>query len=316
MAYADLKIDYVFRRVFGHHPDVMMGLLNDLLERSGASAIASLEYLPSDHVPEVEGLKWSIVDVKCREVSGATFVVEMQVIHRNGFLNRVVFNACRAFTAGLQRGEGYERLTPVVGVTVCDFELWPDEERDAAGLARVPLVSHWRMTERHGGGVGIPQVEYVFCELPKLGDRAPETPGEQWAAMFRNAHRWTGAEALKLGLNAAQMTALALSNEATFTEAEVEAYYRAREEYEQMRVALTDAEAKGERRGELRGERSGEIRGELRAKRATLRSLCVALGVALTPEDEARIDACADVATLESWITSVATKRSLGQEPR
>lgn len=74
-------------------------------------------------------MKWSIVDVKCREASGATFVVEMRVIHRNGFLNRVVFNACRAFTARLQRGEGYEMLTPVVAVTVGDFELWPDPER-------------------------------------------------------------------------------------------------------------------------------------------------------------------------------------------
>ncbi len=300
MPYADLKIDYVFRRIFGAHADVMLGLLNDLLDRSGPSLITSLEYLPADQVPEVDGLKWSIVDVKCRDASGATFVVEMQVMHRTGFLNRVVYNACRAFTARLQRGEGYETLTPVIAVTVCDFELWPDAERDAEGAPRIPLVSHWRMSERSSGGAGIPQVEYVFCELPKLGGRAPQTPAEHWAAMFRGAHRWTAAEVSALGLTDAQRTALALSNEATFTEAEADAYRRAREAYEQMRVALDDA----------------ETRGELRAKRATLRSLCAALGVSLQPEDEARIDAERDAASLERWITTVATTRSLPSAAR
>lgn len=314
MAYADLKIDYVFRRVFGQHPDVLMGLLNDLLERTGPSEITSLEYLPPDQVPEVEGMKWPIVDVKCREASGTTFVVEMQVLYRTGFLNRIVYNACRAFTARLKRGEGYETLTPVVAVTVCDFELWPDAEHDATGRARVPLVSHWRMAEKHGGAVGIPQIEYVFCELTKLGDRAPRTPGEQWAAVFRDAHRWTTAEAKRLELSPAQMTALALSNEATFTEDEVDAYRRAREEYEQLRVAFEDVARKNRAMGHAEGHAEGLAEGlrdgELRAKRATLRALCTALGVALTSADEARIDACADVAALDAWIAAVATTRA------
>ncbi len=306
VAYADLKIDYVFRRVFGTNPDVTMGLLNDLLGRAGPSEITSIEYLPSDQAPEIEGMKWSVVAVKCRDASDTTFVVEMQVMHRNGFLNRVVYNTCRAFTARLQRGQGYETLTPVVGVTVADFELWPDDERDAARLARVPLVSHWRMTEKTAGGTGIPQVEYVFCELPKLGERAPVTAAEHWAAMFRSAHRWTKAQVAGLGLSAVQLTALALSNEATFTEAEFDAYRRAREEYEQLQDFILSAEARGERRAEARGEAKGVLKG----KRATLRSLCATLGGALTAEDEARVEACGDEATLDRWVTQVATTRA------
>ena len=34
MRFADLKNDYIFRRIFGTHPDILRGLLNDLLERS------------------------------------------------------------------------------------------------------------------------------------------------------------------------------------------------------------------------------------------------------------------------------------------
>ena len=63
MAYADLKNDFVFRKVFGHHPDVLVGLLNDLLDRQGSHVIVALEYLPPDQAPEVPGFKLSIVDV-------------------------------------------------------------------------------------------------------------------------------------------------------------------------------------------------------------------------------------------------------------
>jgi hypothetical protein len=40
MAFADLKNDFVFRRIFATHPDILRGLLNDLLEdreRTGGS---------------------------------------------------------------------------------------------------------------------------------------------------------------------------------------------------------------------------------------------------------------------------------------
>ena len=48
MAFADLKNDFVFRRIFASHPDLLRGLLNDLLERSGEDAITTIEYLPSE----------------------------------------------------------------------------------------------------------------------------------------------------------------------------------------------------------------------------------------------------------------------------
>ena len=39
MVFADLKNDFVFRRIFGKHPEILRGLLNDLLERQGDSLI-------------------------------------------------------------------------------------------------------------------------------------------------------------------------------------------------------------------------------------------------------------------------------------
>ena len=76
MGYADLKNEVVFRKVFGQHPRVLAGLLNDLLERSGDSTIVEIEYLPGEQFPPLLGMKLSILDVRCREKGGATFLVE------------------------------------------------------------------------------------------------------------------------------------------------------------------------------------------------------------------------------------------------
>ena len=65
--FADLKNDFVFRRVFATHPDILRSLLNDLLERTGDQQIVELEYLPSEQLPHVEGAKLSILDVWCKD---------------------------------------------------------------------------------------------------------------------------------------------------------------------------------------------------------------------------------------------------------
>ena len=105
MAFADLKNDFVFRRIFATHPEILRGLLNDLLERTDDRAIEVIEYLPSEQLPLVIGAKLSILDVRCKDRAGTTFVVEMQLIHVPGFINRVVYNACKAYVSQLASAE-------------------------------------------------------------------------------------------------------------------------------------------------------------------------------------------------------------------
>lgn len=70
MVFADLKNDFVFRRIFAKHPNILRGLLNDLLDRQGDRTIEGIEYLPSEQLPLVSGAKLSILDVRCRDRSG------------------------------------------------------------------------------------------------------------------------------------------------------------------------------------------------------------------------------------------------------
>jgi hypothetical protein len=305
MAFADLKNDFVFRRIFARRADLLRALLNDLLERTGERTIEQVEYLPSEQLPLVAGAKLSILDVRCRDQAGTTFVVEMQLLHVAGFGNRVVYNACKAYVDQLREGEPYTRLADVIALSICDFELWPDAQQDAAGQPRVPMLSRWSVTERSSGAPGLLQVQYAFLELPKLGAPPPEGGAGWWAWLFVHAPELNDVPAeLPEG---AYREALQLANEATFTVAEHEAYRRARDEIQQAReygeAQRAEGKEEGRREGEAKGKEEGRREGEAKGKaeglregkaeglRAAVLDLCEAFGLAPTGEQRARLEA-------------------------
>jgi len=214
MRFADLKNDFVFRRIFATHPDILRGLLNALLERTGTQVIDSIEYLPSEQLPLLPGFKLSILDVRCKDLAGNRFIVEMQLVHVPAFDKRVVYNACKAYSDQLKVGEPYTKLTDVVAISICDFALWSDAEQKKQGLPPVPMLSRWNMTERNSGNHGLLQVQYAFLELPKVPVERPKEPGpDLWAWLFVYAPELAEVPA---ELPAPYRDALELANQATF----------------------------------------------------------------------------------------------------
>jgi hypothetical protein len=318
MVFADLKNDFVFRRIFATHPDILRGLLNDLLERTGNEVIVSLEYLPSEQLPMVEGAKLSILDVRCKDRAGTTFVVEMQLMHHPGFINRVVYNACKAYAGQLKAKEWYTKLTDVVAISICDFELWPAAEQAKQGLPPVPMLSRWNMTERSSKNHGLLQVQYAFLELPKMPAERPRGPGAHlWAWLFVNAPELNEVPAdLSPG---PYREALELANEAKFTKEERETYERVRDEIRQVIEIAAARWAEGEAAGKIAGRAEGKAEGEAAGKIAgkaegkaegkieAIFAVLAARGIEVGAEARGRIEACQDVATLDRWIARAAT---------
>lgn len=80
MRYLDPKADLTFKKVFGEHPDLVISFLNALLPLEKGEEIQSIEYLSPEMVPDNPARKYSIVDVRCKDVKGRQFLVEMQTI--------------------------------------------------------------------------------------------------------------------------------------------------------------------------------------------------------------------------------------------
>jgi predicted transposase/invertase (TIGR01784 family) len=242
--FADPKTDFVFKRIFGAEArkPLLVALLNHLLELEGERRILEVQHLSGDQHVDVAELKLSIVDVKCTDATGRRFVVEMQVLKVEGFEKRVVYNASKAYVMQLHNADEYPVLCDVVGVTICNFNLWQDQ--DERGRFKVPMLSRWRMQEQHSGERGLPQVQYAFLELPKYvaGD-APKTLVDRWAYFFREA---MNLSAVPLALAEEPFrAALEVARTASFSSAEWEAYERAKMAEQDARGALTVAHQEG-----------------------------------------------------------------------
>ena len=292
--FADPKTDFVFKRIFGTevHKPLLIELLNSLLELAGGHRIVDLEYLsPAQHVP-VEELKLSLVDVKCLDQRGRHYVVEMQVLKVEGFEKRVVYNTSKAYVTQLRAGEDYPGLDDVVGVTICDFLLWPGPP--VPGGAPVPMLSRWRMQEQHGGALGLSQVQYVFLELPKYrsGDD-PQGTIDRWAYFFREAKN---LDVVPPALSQTPFReALEVARLAGFSAGELDLYDRAKIAEQDARGALSLAERLGREEGREEGLREGIEKGWRQGRdeglREAIRALCQALEIKLDAEREAVLPA-------------------------
>jgi predicted transposase/invertase (TIGR01784 family) len=321
--FADPKTDFIFKRIFGSEPHkhLLIELLNTLLELDGDRRIRSLTYLPGEQLVPLPEMKLSIVDVKCVDEQGAEYVVEMQLFNVKGFEERVVYNASKAFVMQLRSSEDYLHLADVVGVTICDFELWTQSSEP--GAAVVPMLSRWRMQEQHSGANGLGQVQYVFLELPKYeAGPHPRTVLDKWAYFFREAEN---LDVIPPELDEAPFReALEVARMASMSEAEHEAYERAKMAEQDARGALEKAEEKGLAQGLKeglargleegltqgleKGLTQGLEKGRREELRRSLNDLCELLGIEMTLERREALTA-AGLSNLETLRDRIKNER-------
>jgi predicted transposase/invertase (TIGR01784 family) len=306
--FADPKTDFVFKRIFGSEArkPLLIALLNHLLELDGDRRILDVQHLSGDQHVDVAELKLSIVDVKCTDASGRRFVVEMQVLKVEGFEKRVVYNASKAYVMQLRNAEEYPALCDVVGVTICNFSLWPEKDRE--GHFKVPMLSRWRMQEQHSGERGLPQVQYAFLELPKYGaGDAPEALIDRWAYFFREAKN---LDVVPPALSEGPFRdALEVARTATFSAEEWEAYERAKMAEQDARGALAVARQEGHKSGLAEGHKSGLVEG----KREALMRLFARRGLTLTEVERQKVAACADMTILDRWFDTALAARTAAE---
>jgi predicted transposase/invertase (TIGR01784 family) len=275
--FADPKTDFVFKRIFGvvERKPLLIALLNHLLELEGEHRILDLQHLSLEQHVAVPELKLSIVDVKCTDATGRRFVVEMQVAKVEGVEKRIVYNASKAYVMQLRSADEYPTLCDVIGVTICNFKLWPNKLK--SGDYKVPMLSRWQMQEQHCRKVGLPQVQYVFLELPKYaGGDNPQTMIEKWAYFFREAKN---LNVVPPALSERPFRdALDVARMATFSPIEWEAYERAKMAEQDARGALVVAREEGLTEG----------------LRQAVFDLCEVLAIDLSEERKAAIHAMSD----------------------
>ena len=251
MRYLDPKADLTFKKVFGEHKDLLISLLNALLPLSGDEQGESVEYLPAELVPDLPMGKNSIVDVRCKDLSGRQFIVEMQMIWTPAFQQRVLFNASKAFVRQLRRNRKYELLQPVYSLNLVNETFmndYPDE-----------FIHNYNIVHELHSDKIIEGLHLTFVELPKF---KPQTIAERkmavlWLRFLTEINEETTVVPDELLQNPETSKALKEVEESAYTEHEMDAYEDFWDKLGAERLLLVDSNSISRKEGREEGHEEG-----------------------------------------------------------
>ena len=162
LKYLDPKNDLTFRKIFGEHPHLLISFLNEVLPLEQGQLIEHIDYLDPEIIPELPGLKRSIVDVHCTDNQQRYFIVEMQMYWTSSFKKRMLFNAGKAYVRQLKGGGKFSDLKPVYGLSLID-----DIFHTSKAMKDI-YYHHYRMVHKQNSNEQIKGLELIFIELPKF----------------------------------------------------------------------------------------------------------------------------------------------------
>ena len=258
--FLDPRSDLVFKRIFGEHPEILRNFLNGVLPFADESQfIASLEYLPGEQVPDIPVIKNSIVDVRCKDASGRQFIVEMQMQWTNSFLQRVLFNASKAYVRQLEKSESYDLLCPVWGLSLLDATFDPDPDS---------YYHDYQIVETRNPERVLDGLRLIFVELPKYRETNPQEARKlrwAWLKFLREAgdagsqgHLSVTEFRAQVGINEPLLQALSIAEECGFSPAQLEHYDVFWDAVRTERTLLNGKFAEGLAVGEARGKAEGK----------------------------------------------------------
>lgn len=261
MRYLNPKADLTFKKVFGEHPDLIISFLNALLPfDSPEEEIREIEYLPAELVPETPLKKNSIVDVRCRDHQGRQFIVEMQMLWSPAFMQRVLFNASKAYVRQLGDGMEYELLQPVYSLNLVNDIFIPE----------LPDYYHdYRIVRMEHSEKVIEGLRFIFVELPKFTPQSYHEKRMQvlWLRYLTEINESTREVSSDLLSEPFIRKAVTQLEESAFTEAQLNGYDYFWDAVRVENTLINDARRKalveGHEQGLAEGRKEGRKEGLL-----------------------------------------------------
>ena len=181
MKFVDIKNDVAFRKIFGNEnrKEALISFLNAVLLLQKNHKIIDVDILTPYQLPDLQGGKVTILDVKAKDQNGKTYIVEMQVAEIDGFSKRVLYYASKSYSSQIERGDDYEKLNPIYFIGILDFIISQNTD----------YLSRHKVVDIKTGENYINNIEFNFIELPKFNKEASELKSiiDQWIYFIKNA---------------------------------------------------------------------------------------------------------------------------------
>ena len=271
MIFINPKTDFAFKKIFGSEQSkgILISFLNGVLY-AGDSIIEDLIILDPYQAPKILGIKSSYLDVKARLKNKDWVIIEMQVLNVEGFEKRVLYNATKTYSAQLRKGDEYEVLSPVIALTITDFEMFDDIDRP---------ISRFILKEKENSvEYPISDLELVFIELPKFKTALSdlETLADKWIYFLQNAKDLTVVPASMGAIEEIQQ-AFDIANEAGLSVTELDLLERQLMYIQDQRGAVTYAQKVARKKGLEEGKEEGLKEGGQAMQRSIAQKLLATL---------------------------------------
>jgi predicted transposase/invertase (TIGR01784 family) len=278
MNFINPKTDFAFKKIFGssESKDILISFLNALLYEA-QPVIEDLEILDPYLAPKIQGVKDTYLDVKAKITGNKTVIIEMQVLNVESFEKRILYNAAKAYSVQLKKGDKYDLLNPVIALTITDFQMFETLET---------VISRFVLKEKTFFVDFLTnELEFVFVELPKFNKTLEEleTLTDKWIYFMKTA-RTLDFVPEQLGNVPELCHAFSIANEANLGPEELEDLERREIYIQDQRGAITKATRLGIEEGIKQGIKQGIEQGiEQGIKQANLKLILRLLERSLNP---------------------------------
>ena len=192
----DPKNDFVFKKLFVAKPNLLISLINAV--RHDYPPVVKIEIRHPEILPEhLEG-KQIVLDVLAEDSEGVIYNVEMQVCKFVDWGARSLYYLARLLGKQLNKGENYDKVRPVVGIHLLDFDLFTKPSELQQALWRFEMRDSRQPETRLTDRLQLNVVELIKADKMmqnQLGSAEnPATALHNWILFFEH---WREEEIMK-----------------------------------------------------------------------------------------------------------------------
>jgi predicted transposase/invertase (TIGR01784 family) len=115
MKIIDPKSDLGFKTILVDQPHIFIDVVNSMITLPKPVVVT---YISAELLPEINGIKNTIIDEYCMDTEKRHFMVEMQVAQQSNFIQRTLLNASKVFSRQISQGGKYNSIQPVYSINL------------------------------------------------------------------------------------------------------------------------------------------------------------------------------------------------------
>ena len=130
------RIDFAFKIIFERNTDLLMGLINAIV--SEKDQVSEIEVRNPNNLKTGLKNKFSILDIKAKNVLGTWYTIEMQINNDFDYLSRSLYYWSKVYVDQLKESESYDKLNKVISIHLLNYTM----DNDSASYHNVYQIRH------------------------------------------------------------------------------------------------------------------------------------------------------------------------------